>query len=327
MMINQNSMEEYFNPSNPAAFGGVLPLAIKSKQNVKSVKDWLSAQDAYTLHKPIRRKYKRRKTITLGINDLWQMDLVDLSSLAKFNDRFTFLLTCIDNFSKKAQVIPLKNKKGSTVCEAFQTMITSEKPKLLQSDKETEFLNAEFQTLLKLNNIKHYTSQNDDIKASIVERFNRTLKTKMYRYFTYSGNYRYLDILPQLVEAYNNSYHRSIGMTPNEVDETNKCDVRDKLFPNLLVSNCSFKFDVGDRVRISETRRVFKKGYLPNWTIEIFTIKTRYPTSPPTYEIQDYNLEPVLGKFYETELQKVIKVDNVYKIDKVLKTKIVGGKK
>ena len=119
------------------------------------------------------------KTITRGINDLWQADLVDVSSLSKYNDSYRYLLTCIDVLSKRAQVVPLKNKTGLALREAFKSLIAESRPKFLQADKGTEFLNTTVQEFLKTNGIAHYTSENDDIKCSVVDRWNRTLKTRM----------------------------------------------------------------------------------------------------------------------------------------------------
>src|SRR6267154_2753358 len=172
---------------------------------------------SYTLHKYSKSKFRRRQTIAKGINELWQADLVDLTLLSNENDSQRYLLTCIDVFLKYARVEPLKNKSGSVLTAAFTKMIADHQCKLLQTDKGTEFLNGTFQKLLKDRNIRHYTSENDDIKASVVERFNRTLKGIMWRYLTHTSSGRYIDVLPQLVMSYNNTYHGSIKMTPSDV--------------------------------------------------------------------------------------------------------------
>ena len=99
------------------------------------------------------------------------------------------------------------------------------------SDKGTEFLNSMFQSMLKRRGIKFYTSKNEDLKARMVERFNRTLKTKIYRYFTYKNTRRYVDVLDDMLHSYNNTYHRSIGMAPTEVDVDNEHIVRKRLYP------------------------------------------------------------------------------------------------
>ena len=198
--------------------------------DVEKAKEWLSGKDAYTLHKQVKSKFRRRKTYARGINELWQADLVDLSSLANSNDSNRYLLTCIDVFSKVARVEPLKTKTGIALTRAFKKMIVEVKCKLLQTDKGTEFLNSSFQRLLKDREIRHYTSENDDIKAAVVERFNRTFKSAMWRYLTHSNTRRYLDVLPQLVMSYNNTYHRNIKMALAEVNTQNKSLVRTRLF-------------------------------------------------------------------------------------------------
>src|SRR5271163_2270655 len=172
-------------------------------------------QNAYTLHKQSKTKFRRRKTYANGINDLWQADLVDLSFLSNQNDAHRYLLTCIGVFSKYARVEPLKTKTGSSLTQAFAKMIVDQKCNLLQTDKGTKFLNCAFQKLLNDHKIKHYTSENDDIKAAVVERFNRTLKGAMWRYFSHAFTGRYIDVLPHLVSSCNSTYHRSIKMAPS----------------------------------------------------------------------------------------------------------------
>ena len=218
-MVSLLRMEAiYFDPRHSGSFSGVNTLRRYSGQNKDSVVDFLSGQDAYTLHKPVRIHFPRRRTYSKGINDLFQADLVDLSSIASHNDGFRYLLNCIDVLSKKAWSLPLKTKSGKEVTSAFEKILLEAKPVFLQTDKGTEWLNSTFQSLLKSHGIKFYTSENDDIKAAVIERFNRTLKSRMWRYFTHKNTRRYLDVLQDLVHSYNNTFHRSIGMKPSEVD-------------------------------------------------------------------------------------------------------------
>ena len=102
---------------------------------------------------------------------------------------------------------------------------------MVQNDKGAEFLNLTFQSMLHRHGIKFYTSENENLKAAVVERFNRTLKTKMFRYFTYANTRRYLDVLDDLLHSYNNTHHRSIGMAPSEVNADNEDVVRARLYP------------------------------------------------------------------------------------------------
>ena len=264
--------DSYYDIAKPGSFGGVNNLVRNTTSNVKDAKHWLSKQDTYTLHKPVRLHFRRRRVFTKGIDDLWQADLVDLSSLSRYNDGYRYVLTCIDAFSKRAYAIPLKSKTGIVVRDALDKIISEHgnKPVFLQTDKGTEFINVTVQNFLSRNDIKFYTSENENIKASICERLNRTIKEKMFRYFTYKSTLRYVDILQDLMHGYNNSYHRSIKMKPLDVTVDNESDVRSALYkPKQLPV---FKFKVDDKVRISETRQVFQKGYLPHWIQEIFTV-------------------------------------------------------
>ena len=309
--------KSYYNVKGIGSYTGINTLSKKVKVKPAKVKQWLQSQDAYTLHKPVRRKFQRRKVIVGGPDQQWQADLVDVGRLSKDNKGIKFLLTCIDVFSKKAWVVPLKDKTGVSLVKAFES-IKNSLPQYLQTDKGTEFLNRTFQTWLKKKGVHFFTTENDDIKACIVERFNRTLKQKLWRYFTKQDTLSYLDILEDVVDVYNRTPHRSIGMAPLDVNDKTKTTVWFCLYADPI----EYKepdLRVGDSVRISKTRRAFKKGYLPQWTEEIFTIVERNPTHPPTFVIADWDGEVLQGTFYAQELQKVIKTDRVYKVEKILK--------
>jgi len=210
----------------PGSFGGVRNLQRYSGRSEREVKKFLAGQNAYTLHKPMKIRFPRRKTYSKGIGDLFQIDLVDLSSLLPFNDGMRYLLTCIDVFSKRAWAVPVARKSARDVVEAFEKVSAGQKCTMVQSDKGTEFLNSSFQSMLKRHGIKFYTSENEDLKAAVVERFNRTLKEKMFRYFTYKNTHRYTNVLEDLLHSYNNTYHRSIGISPLEVNRDNEDIVR-----------------------------------------------------------------------------------------------------
>ena len=277
-------------------------------------------KDTYTLHKPVRKHYSRNRVIVGGIDHQWQADLVDLQSLSKFNNDYKYLLTCIDVFSKFSRVVPLKTKTGKNLATAFQGILKSgRKPARLQTDEGKEFLNKHFQSLLGEKNIAFFTTHNKT-KGSIVERFNRTLKAKMWRYFTWKNTLNYLSILPKLLKNYNSSLHRSIKTKPILVTKKNEEQVWHTLYDDsMLSSGVKFKFNVGDQVRISKMKRTFEKGYLPGWTEEIFTVLRRIRRRPPVYKLKDYNGETLEGTFYESELQKVKKEDDVYKFEKLIK--------
>ena len=197
----------------------------------------------------------------------------------------------------------------------------------LQTDKGTEFLNRNFQSFLKERNI-HFFTTTSELKASVVECFNRTLKTRMWKYFTSKNTLVYIDILQDIVHGYHNSYHRSIGQSPASVSLLNVGQVRRKLYGNSWVKPIrELKFKLGNQVRISiKSHRTFKKGYLPSWTQEIFTVTKIIPRVPPVYQLRDYTDDEIEDMFYAKELQKVQKSDDIYKIEKILAEKKENGK-
>ena len=167
-------------------------------------------------------------------------------------------MNCIDVFTKRACTIPLRTKTGREVSDAFERILSEQRFSMVQSDKCTEFLNSTFQCTLRRHAIKFYTSENEDVKASVVERFNMTLKQKVYLYFSAKRTRRYVDVLPDLIHSYNDSYHRSIGMAPSEVPTDNEDQVRARLYPQKP-KTLNWKFKVDDKVRITMQRRLSKR--------------------------------------------------------------------
>ena len=326
----------YYNPSSEGSFGGVKRLfqevqKLEKSIKLQQVKDFLKAQDAYTYHRDITRKFKRQATIVQGIDSQWQADLVVMPELAIYNDEFVYLLTVIDVFSKYAWAIPLKTKTGESLIRAFQLIFDSSnrKPEKLQTDKGTEFINSKFQNFLKRNNIHFFTTESE-LKASICERFNRTLKSRMWRYLSYKNTKRYIDVLDDLVTAYNNSKHSTIGIAPRSVNASNEDVIRKRIYGNTVKTNKSSKpkFFVNETVRLNTLKGAFEKGYTGNWTEEIFKIDKIYTQYLPfMYRIKDSTGNIVKGRFYENELQSVIiSADKEYKIERIEKKRKRKGK-
>lgn len=321
--MNKLLSKLYYNPKSPVGYTGLQALykaakKISKKIKLDDVKNWLRKQQTYTLHKPIRRKFVRRKTVVAGIDYQWQGDLADVSSLVKYNDKYRYLFCLIDVFSKFAWVVPIKDKSGKTLVEAFKSVLKRGRtPKSLQTDKGTEFKNKEFQNFLKSQNIHFFTTENPETKASIVERFQRTLKSRMWKYFTHHRTLKYVDVLPKLVHGYNHAYHRSIKRTPASVDVKNEVQVSTVLYGKKQ-KLATPELRVGDFVRINKTKRTFEKGYLPNWTQELFRVTGVIKSqSPVTYKIEDLDGELIKGTFYSQELQRVDR-DQIYEIESVL---------
>ncbi len=320
--VDEQLRQIYYQPESTGALGGIdrLHRAAKQQFTRKEIQEWLSKQDVYTLHKPVRLKFSRRRTLVSHIDDVWQMDLVDMKAYKQDNAGYTFLLTCIDVFSKFAWVHPLKDKTGMTVLKAIQKIFKQgRKPKKIQTDYGSEFINKNVRAFLDKSNVGYYTTYSET-KASVVERFNRTLKSRMWRYFTHRGNHKYIDILPRLVKGYNSSYHRSIGRAPETVSPSNVKEVHKTLFPSHKKTYASL--GLGDKVRISKTRRTFDKGYLPNWTDEVFTISRVLDKQPPVYNLSDLGGNAIKGMFYPQELQKILKSDDdLWRIERIVRKK------
>ena len=319
----------YYEVGKPGSFGGLESLwrevHNKSSKVTKSdVLEWLKKQDSYTIHKPFNSKLPSRRVVVPHLNYLWQADLLDMKNISNENDGVKYLLTCIDVFSKLAWIIPLKSKTAAEVLEAVKSITTKTKPIHLQTDQGTEFFNKYMREYLKAQNINIYATKSAK-KASIVERFNRTFRDKIERYFTFTNSKRYIDILEKFVRGYNNSYHRSIKTKPTSVTLKNSPTVFKNMYgydmnegPDDIIEK--FNFKVKDKVRIVKFKSLFSKGSSPNWTREIFKIEKVYPTIPPSYSIIDLNGDLILGEFYEHELQKIEKDDEIYQVEEILKS-------
>ena len=271
------------------------------------------------LHKPIRHKFPKRMVFSKTIDDIWAADLVEMIPFAKYNKGYKYLLMIIDVFSKYAWIFPLKTKTSAEVTAAFKKVFKSSNriPAKLWTDDGKEFKNKTLQVLLDKNKIKIYSTENET-KSSVAERFNRTIKRKMWKYFTANNTHKYINILPDLVKKYNNTYHRSIKTTPAKAsDENNFNDVFTSLYGNMRQLSKTPKFKVNDRVRIIKKKRTFEKSFTPSWSEELFIITKVKDTKPTTYEIEDLNEKPIQGSFYEQELQK--SKQTVFRIEKVLK--------
>ena len=316
-----------------SGYGGIDSLVRSVRKSgyyipTRKIKDWLKLQDSYTLHNPVRIRFKRNRIIVNKIDDQWQADLVEMQDKSKENKGYRYILTCIDVFSKYAWALPLKSKTGEAVTKAFKQMIKKgRKPLYLQTDNGAEFYNNKVQRFLKTNGIYHFSTYNET-KASVVERFNRTLKSKMYRYFTAKNTRRYIHVLKNLVDNYNQSYHRSIKMSPLDVNKSNEKKVYHNLYPPEKQIH-TLRFKEGDSVRISKLKGAFQKGYLPGWSDEIFTVYKIVKKNPIVYKLKDYHNEILKGNFYREELQKVTrkKADYYYQIEKIVSKKGKGRKR
>jgi len=166
-----------------------------------------------------------------GIDIIWAADLVEMQAFSKFNRGVRYLLTVIDVFSKYGWMLPLKDKTGKSVTDAFKEIFkkSKRKPEKLWTDKDREFYNKHVKEL----GVELYSTENAE-KSSVVERWNRTMKEKMFKSFTANNTNKYIDVLDDFVERYNNTRHSSIKMTPVEASKkTNAITVYRNLYPDL----------------------------------------------------------------------------------------------
>ena len=267
---------------------------------VKKLKDSSSIL-ADELHKPVIKKFNKRKVYSQFKDNIWGVDLVDMQSLSKKNKGIKYLLCTIDLYSKYAFVVPLKDKKGISVTNGFNKIIkqSGTKPNKIWVDQGSEFYNNEFKKWLSNNDITIYSTYNEG-KSVVAERFIRTLKHKLYKHMTATGKNAYYNVLDDVVSEYNNTKHSTIKMKPKDVGFNNKRVYIDE--HNKKES----RFKISDRVRISKFKNIFAKGYTPNWSREIFIVNKINDTVPYTYNLQDLNDEEIIGSFYDRELQKYI---------------------
>ena len=238
-------------------------------------------QLAEELHKPIIRKFKKRKVHSAFEDNIWGADLADMQLIS--------------------------------IVAAFQSILkqSNRKPNKIWVDKGSKFYNASFKKWLQDNDIVMYSTHNER-KSAVAERFIKMLKNKIYKYMTLISKNVYIDKLDDIVDEYNNTYHTTIKMK--------LIDVKDNMYINTdrEVNDKGPKFKVGDHVGISKYKNIFAKGYTPNWSEEVFVIKNVKNTVRWTYVIKDLNGEEITGTFYEKELQKT---NQGVRIEKVIKRK------
>ena len=269
-------------------------------------------QLAEKLHKPIIRKFNKRKVYSAFKDNISTADLADMRLISTFNKGFRSLLCVIDIYSKYAWVVPLKDKKGASIDNAFQSILkkSNRKPNKIWVDKGGEFYNGSMKSWLEKNDIEMYSTHNEG-KSVVAERFIRTIKNKIYKHMTSISKNLYIDKLNDIVNEYNNTKHRATKMKPTDVKDNTYIDFCKEVNDN------DPKFKVGDHVRISKYNNIFSKGYTPNWSEEIFVIKKIKNTVPWTYVIDDLNGE--IGTFSDKELQKIDQQE--FRIEKVIKKK------
>lgn len=323
--------ENYKNPGHPIAFSGINKIYeyYNGALSIKQIKEILSGLESYTLHREYHKGI-RNTTYAYFKRYQFQMDLVEIQELSKFNDGVRYLLNVIDIFTRYAFVRPIVDKKASTVLLAFKSILSEAKtkPLMLVMDKGTEFSNVIFENFCAQNKIKLINPE-ASTHAAFIERFNRTLQTIIYKYLTENETNRFVNVLQDLVSTYNNRKHRMIGVTPNQAenypDNHLKINLLSKKREEKILKKTP-KYEVGTYVRIAKQKGKFSRSYNEQSNQEIYKIyKIKTSKKIPLYYLKTYNeQENIIGGFYDFELTPV--KTTIFRVEKVLKKRKYRGK-
>ena len=319
--LSRQLAQIYYNPSSPGGYRGPEALWEEAKIHIpllkkKQVYDFIQGQKTYTKHQQYRGVKKYRKVYAKRARYLIQMDLLDFRKHVNENNGYNYILCAIDAFTKKLWTFPLKRKSADEVHREIFFFLMRERPEKIQTDQGTEFINATLgETERRMDPpIKHYHTWSIK-KASIVERVQRTLRNRLGKIWEKNGNHRWIDVIANITESYNNSVHRSIGMKPNDVGPQHHQLIYDRLYPDpspaqaLKLAKEAQKltshFRVGDYVRMLEYRTLFRKESDQAWSSRVFRIRRIIMSTPVTFQIEDLYGDPIKGGFYSRQLIKV----------------------
>lgn len=317
--IGRLSIEIFTDPSHPASFSHPAKVLAAVKQlgheqaNINQVRQALATLPSYSRHRLIQRRNHTMTTRSDDVDERWQLDLANVASFeSDLNENFSYLLMIIDVFSRRLMIVPLYDRKSKEVAEATELifMTTGRVPKTITSDSGQEFAGKAFKGLCRKYGIQQFFTVSDKTHASLVERVIRTMRMKIGKMMTYGNTHRYIDQLGDLVNSYNNSLHSTLGMSPNEAASSTAnrqlalFNVRGRLNqPNKPKKDGGMPFKIGDKLRIPEPFRRFRKSHDPAFTKESFTVSSAFLNDKhrPVARLAGANSKPV---FYPFELSE-----------------------
>ena len=312
--------KNYVNPKSVISFGGVKNIIRSTGLPRKRVLNELQNQNTYVVHREAKRPRVYNPIVLYKKRSLLQADLVDMSSLAQWNKGYKWILMVVDAFSRKCWVRILENKSADLVLSKFQDIFADTGQfERLMTDARSEFIAKQFKTFLRKNKIK-YTRGNPH--APHVERLNRTIQSRLYKFMTENETKAWIKGLNDIVSSYNSRYHSTIKMSPNRADLMKH---RNDVIANLTIYYSKRfkkrqlpKFKKGDIVSVQKEKSTFAKGYEKVFTERLFKIRQVHTKLPiPQYSLIDYDdSEIIKGRFYANELQKADY--QVFKIESIL---------
>ena len=296
-VISSSFNDIYTDPKNPASYSS-------------NVRSFMNQKRSISLHRKRIKNFKRRQIIVPGPFHTISADLIDYQMIKNYNSHYRYILTVIDCFSRMAYARPLKRKTAEEVAEKLDDIISNMQyvPRFFTSDKGGEFdiRNPYIHDILveKYHMIVYYTT--GPKKNSMVERYNRTLKERLERVFTETGQKRWIDLLDDFVVNINNSINRTIGVRPVDVTLENSDKLWKRIYPNAnKIVDCSAIL-VNDRVRIAIEKSIFAKGYHKNWSDDIYTVsKITKSMGTCLYTLKDNDGIELPRKYYIQELNFV----------------------
>lgn len=331
----------YYDPKHPAAYAGVDKLYKAVRKESKfvlgraKIRKWLLKQEDYAVHREERGKFKRRRVVAPFVDYQWDVDTANMDYFRKQNDGYAYFVLAIDILSKFVWTVPLRTKTGKEMVQAFKQMFSQgRQPTHIRTDKGTEFVNKDVKQYLKKEDVTYFVTQNV-VKASFAERAIKTIKQRLTRYMTHKQDPRWIDILPDVTESYNKTYHRSIRRSPASVKNKDSVELWKLQYQASPVSSeltkshnvAAYKFKVGDLVRVSFIRRPFQREYDERWSRELFVVNKRFMRENiPQYQLKDYSGEIISGTFYQNQLMKAYEQET-YLIEKTIRSRKKGRKK
>ena len=342
--------EIYQNLDHIAAYSGVNKLYkyIKQKNDrpdigKKDIEQFLRSQDASTYHGSVPRRFVRRPIKVCRPGLIVGSDLCDMTDkIAKHNDGFRYVVILMDIFSRKVSLTAVKRKTCGNIAKILDEYLTNSTYQYAKffADEGAEFTGKAIQKIYKKYNIVRYNIFNRRFKNAIVERFVRTLKSFLYRYFTQNNTFKFIDVLEKYEKIYNSTPHVGLGLkTPdsvhkmtdlNEIKTQEKIQLAQKIKNYGSISRNELKylnssrraFEVGTHVRLllNDAERIFGKSYEKIFSDEIFVIRRVDRTLPISYWLKDLNNKDIKGVVYHKELKRV-ELPKKYFVEKVVQTR------
>lgn len=339
--INRDLSRVYFDPSNPGSYGGKEKLYRQVKDlgySREDIEDWLTSQDVYTVYHKLTRNFERPRVVVPIENYQWDLDTCNMTAYSPENKKFSYFLVAIDIFTRYAYTVPLLTLTSGEVIEALRGIFEKSKPQRCRTDMGSEFCSKEAEQFFKDESIIHFTSKTET-KANFAERLIRTLKTMITRHMYQYQDEKWLHVLEEITDNYNHSFHTSIRMSPIQAQTSDPFTVWNNQYgkirkfikqpKTMQIIDEDFKFEIGDKVRIAKFKKAFERAYDQKFSDEIFTVTSREKRQGiPVYFLESWDKDPVIGLFYENELQKVrIDKSTVYKVEKILKQQTKNKKR